>query len=100
MLGWRDIFERINPKLPITSIYSRTDGVVPWQRSHIASGPRRDNIEVHSSHIGLGFNPAVLFAVADRLAQAEGEFSAFHRRGWRALTYPNPSAPKTRDDAP
>ncbi len=93
-LGWRDIFERINPKLPVTSIYSRTDGVVPWQRSHIEPAARRDNIEVHSSHIGLGFNPAVFYAIADRLAQPEDTFEPFHRHGWRALTYPRPDAPK------
>jgi pimeloyl-ACP methyl ester carboxylesterase len=76
--------------IPITSIYSRSDGVVPWQRSHLNAAPLRDNIEVHSSHVGLGFNPAVLYAVADRLALPDGEFEPFQRSGWRALTYPTP----------
>lgn len=89
-LGGRDPLHRISRHTPITAIYSRTDGVVPWQRSHIDAGHQRDNIEVHSSHIGLGFNPAVLYAVSDRLAQAEDSFTAFHRKGWRALTYPAP----------
>jgi pimeloyl-ACP methyl ester carboxylesterase len=100
---WRDTLQRITPDLPITTIYSRSDGVVPWQRSHIsdsdsgasvpsASAPVRDNIEVYSSHIGLGFNPSVLYAIADRLALNEGEFVRFNRRGWRALPYPTPQS--------
>lgn len=81
---------------PITSVFSRTDAVVPWQRSLLPAAQRRDSIEVHSSHVGLGFNPAVLYAVADRLALGEDQFENFHRRGWRALTYPRiPSHPDT-----
>jgi len=77
-------------RAPITSVFSRSDGVVPWQRSRLnADAAHRDNIEVHSSHLGLGFNPAVLFAIADRLACPEDGFERFHRRGWRALTYPS-----------
>jgi len=77
---------------PITSIYSRSDGIVPWQRSHLEATPTCDNIEVHSSHVGLGFNPAVLYALADRLALPDGGFEPFHRSGWRAMTYPTPSS--------
>ena len=84
--GMNDTITRI--RAPITSVFSRTDGVVPWQRSLIPTTSQRDNIGVHSSHVGLGFNPAVLYAVADRLALAESQFESFHRRGWRALTYP------------
>lgn len=83
---------RISPKLPVSAIYSKSDGVVPWQRARIEPTPVRENIEVYSSHIGLGVNPAVLYAVADRLAHAEGDFNHFHRDGWRALTYPSPVA--------
>ncbi len=88
--GGGDPFERISRQTPITALYSRTDGVVPWQRSHLDLGDKRDNIEVYSSHIGLGFNPAVLYAVADRLALPQDTFTRFHRKGWRALTYPKP----------
>ena len=93
-MPWRETLQRIAPELPITTIYSRSDGVVPWQRSHIGSGTSatRDNIEVYSSHIGLGFNPSVLFAIADRLALNEGEFVRFSRGGWRTLPYPHPQS--------
>ena len=62
----------------ISSFY--TDGSFP-------DPPLTDNIEVFGSHIGLGFNAAVLYAVAERLAQAEGEWQPFERSGWRMAVY-------------
>jgi pimeloyl-ACP methyl ester carboxylesterase len=74
--------------VPATSIYSRTDGVVSWQTSLVRENARAENIEVHgASHLGLGFNPAVLWAIADRLAQKEGSFARFGRTGPFALAY-------------
>ncbi len=49
-----------------------------------------ENIEVISSHFGMGANPAVLWAIADRLAQAEGHWQPFDRSGWRACIYGEP----------
>jgi hypothetical protein len=46
-----------------------------------------ENIEVLASHCGLGFHPAVLYAVADRLAQPEGVFLPFDRSGLRRAFY-------------
>jgi pimeloyl-ACP methyl ester carboxylesterase len=76
------------PPVPSTAIYSREDGVVAWQNCVEPQGPETDNIEVHGSHCGLGVNPAVLYAVADRLAQAEGDWHPFERGGLRSLVYP------------
>ncbi|MDB5704913.1 MAG: hypothetical protein JWN66_2029 [Sphingomonas bacterium] len=76
------------PPVPSTAIYSREDGVVAWQNCVEPRGPETDNIEVHGSHCGLGVNPAVLYAVADRLAQAEGAWRPFERSGLKALVYP------------
>lgn len=76
------------PPVPSTAIYSREDGVVAWQNCIEPQGPETDNIEVHGSHCGLGVNPAVLYAVADRLAQAEGDWHPFERGGLRSLVYP------------
>jgi pimeloyl-ACP methyl ester carboxylesterase len=78
------------PPVPTTSIYSRTDGVVAWQCSVQEPGPQAENIEVEASHIGLGVNPAVLYAVADRLAQPEGNWRPFDRSGLRRLVYRDP----------
>jgi hypothetical protein len=78
------------PPVPTTSIYSRTDEIVPWHCSVEREGPRSENIEVVGSHIGFGFNPAALFAVSDRLAQAEGRWQRFERTGWRQFVFPDP----------
>jgi pimeloyl-ACP methyl ester carboxylesterase len=80
------------PPVPTTSIYSRTDGVVAWQCSVQDEGPAAENIEVEASHIGLGVHPAVLYAIADRLAQPEGGWRPFERSGMRAFVYRDPKA--------
>lgn len=81
------------PHVPTTSIYSRSDGVVAWRSSiEAAALPHTENIEVVSSHVGMAVNPAVLFVVAERLAQREGQWRRFERRGWRAAVFPKPAA--------
>lgn len=82
---------RPTPSVPTTSIYSRTDGVVAWQCSLEKSGPHTENIEVLASHLGLGFHPAVLFALADRLAQPEGEWKPFEGSRLGPWVYPKPA---------
>ena len=66
--------------VPSTSIYTRTDAVVPWSDCLQVRAPQTQNIEVVASHIGLGVNPAALYAVADRLAGAT--------EGWRPFRPP------------
>ena len=74
--------------VPTTSIYSRTDGVVNWRTCLVRPSETAENIEIHlASHIGLGVNAAALWALADRLAQAEGEFRQFDRSGPFAIAY-------------
>jgi hypothetical protein len=82
---------RPTPAVPTTSIYSRTDGIVAWQCSVEQEGPWSQNIEVRGSHIGLGVNPAVLYAISDRLAQPEGQWKRFERTGWRRAVFPDPA---------
>jgi pimeloyl-ACP methyl ester carboxylesterase len=70
--------------VPSTAIFTRTDGVVPWRASHNDDGERAESIEVVGSHSGLGHHPAVLWAIADRLAQPPGEWVPFRpTRPWR-----------------
>jgi pimeloyl-ACP methyl ester carboxylesterase len=77
--------------VPATSIYSRTDGIVNWRTCLLRPSDIAENIEVHlASHVGLGVNPAALWAVADRLAQGEGEFRQFDRSGPFAIAYAAP----------
>ncbi|MEX1154909.1 esterase/lipase family protein [Parvibaculum sp.] len=74
--------------MPATAIFTRTDGVVNWKTCVLRESDKAENIEVLGSHCGLGVNPAVLWAVADRLAQKEGAFKAFDRKGPFRLGYP------------
>jgi pimeloyl-ACP methyl ester carboxylesterase len=77
------------PPVPTTSILTRTDGVVHW-RGSVQCGDREDceNIEVLASHCGLGVNPAAVYAIADRLAQAEGAWKPFRASGLASLFFP------------
>ena len=75
------------PGIRTTSIFSKSDGVVPWQIAVEPPGEARENIEVISSHIGLGANPAALFAIADRLALGEERWRPFDLTGWRRFVY-------------
>lgn len=66
---------RTAPTVPTTSIYSRSDGVVAWQTCRHARQSRRvQDVEVSGSHVGLGWNRAVLRIVGDRLAQPPGRW--------------------------
>jgi dienelactone hydrolase len=77
--------------VPVTSIYSRGDGVVNWRTCLVRPSDTAENIEVHlASHTGLSVNPAVLWAIADRLARPEGEFRQFDRSGPFAIAYASP----------
>ena len=54
--------------VPTTSIYSKNDRIVSWSRSLIDDrAPRHENIEVRSTHLTLGIDPAVMFVISDRV---------------------------------
>ena len=76
------------PRVPTTSVYSRSDGVVAWRSSIEQEGPLSENVEVRSSHVGLGLNSAVYRLIADRLAQSEGRWRPFAQHSY---FYPDPS---------
>lgn len=78
------------PPVPTTAIWSRSDGICAWQICREVEASQAENIEVEGSHCGLGHNPAVVYAVADRLAQPEGQWRKFDRGGWKQFVYPNP----------
>ncbi|HEY1888705.1 MAG TPA: alpha/beta hydrolase, partial [Roseiarcus sp.] len=79
------------PPVPTTAIFSRSDGVCAWRGCVERPSALTENIEIQGSHFGLGHHPAAVYAVADRLAQPEGQWTKFHRSGWRALVYPDPA---------
>jgi triacylglycerol lipase len=55
--------------VPLTSIYTREDGVVWWEACVV---PYARNVEVTGSHIGLAFNRKAYRAVAAALAAMDG----------------------------
>ena len=65
--------------VPSTAVYSRWDGVVDWRACRQQPGPRSENVAVRSSHLGMGHDPAVLWVVADRLAQPRDAWRPFER---------------------
>jgi len=78
----------IAPPVPTTSIYTKADGIVAWKGSiQRTSKTPSENIQVPASHVGLGVNPLVMYAIADRLAQAEGEWKPFKKAGLKGLFF-------------
>ena len=63
------------------------DGVVAWQSCVEPRGPQSESVEVRTSHCGMGHHPAALLVIADRLAQAEGDWRHFEPTGWSLLPY-------------
>ena len=76
--------------IPTTAIYSRTDGIVPWQACLNEIYGKAENIEVKASHIGMGHHPAVLWAIADRLALPMDQWRPFKVPGSLRRWYPTP----------
>lgn len=65
-------------QVPTTSVYSRRDRVVPWHSSLVDDGaPRHENIEVRGSHFTLGFDPAVMALIGDRVRRDPERWQPF-----------------------
>lgn len=69
--------------IPTTAIYSRSDGIVPWQACINELYGVAENVEIKASHIGMGHHPAALWAIADRLALPLGTDN------WRPFKVPH-----------
>lgn len=81
--SWRQL------PMPATSIYTRSDGIVPWQTCTEPETALSENIEVVGSHCGMGHHPAAMYAVADRLAQPVGAWSPFRPPKLIRYLYPS-----------
>lgn len=53
--------------VPTTAIYSKQDGIVPWNACIEQEDDMHQNIEVTGSHLGLGVNNTVWDIIANRL---------------------------------
>jgi pimeloyl-ACP methyl ester carboxylesterase len=80
--------ERGSLRVPATSVYTRADGIVQWSSCRYEVRPRRENVEVRGSHLGLAYNPAVLWLLADRLGMAEGAWTPFRPPLRASLLFP------------
>lgn len=54
--------------VPLTSIYSKHDGVVGWQASIDTVNRQAEHIEVKATHLGLGISPIVFKILARKLS--------------------------------
>jgi pimeloyl-ACP methyl ester carboxylesterase len=76
--------------VPTTSIYSPLDGIIAWRTCLNEPGPQAENIAVSASHLGFGHHPAVIWAVADRLARPAGQWVPFRPPPLLRPAYPRP----------
>ncbi len=74
--------------VPTTAIYSETDGIVNWRGCVEEERTSCENIQVNGSHFGLGHNPMVLLAIADRLAQHPQHWQPFQPSLFQSLLFP------------
>ena len=51
-------------EVPLTAMYSRNDGIVDWRTCPDRRTPGAVNVEVSSSHIGMGLDPTVWMHIA------------------------------------
>lgn len=76
---------RIPITVPVTAVFSRRDGIVAWQACIDEHNPQVDHVEVSSSHLGMGLDPAVWMLAARLLSQPP-----------RATDPPRPASPGAR----
>lgn len=88
---WTDVGEEPPLPVPVTSIYSRADGVAPWQAGLEAGGPGRENVEVVTGDRGLDHSLPAWFVVTDRLAQRDGSWRPFCPPPFTGHVFPTPA---------
>jgi pimeloyl-ACP methyl ester carboxylesterase len=70
------------PPVPCTSVISPLDGISDWEPSLLPASDIAENVVVASSHLGMAWHPAVLYLIADRLAQPEGAWRPYSPPAW------------------
>jgi pimeloyl-ACP methyl ester carboxylesterase len=63
--------------VPVTAIYTRTDGIIAWESSLETAGPRRENIEVSGPHSTMARNFDAWRVILDRLRLGEGSWRPY-----------------------
>jgi pimeloyl-ACP methyl ester carboxylesterase len=88
---------RVKPPVPVTSVYSKFDGVVAWPCSVEEPQAEGESINLRGhSHIGMASAPAALYIIAKRLAQTDASWQPYRPHGLARLffdvTPPEPPA--------
>ncbi len=83
--AWHAYNRRQASDVPVTALYSDSDGFVSAEVAMPPEAPRTETIRVLSSHVGFPFNPVVQYVVAERLAQTEGQWQPYSGRPLRPL---------------
>jgi pimeloyl-ACP methyl ester carboxylesterase len=55
--------------VPVTAIYSETDGIVDWRQCLLDAAPGQENLRVDGAHSVMGSNPGAQRAIAHALAR-------------------------------
>ena len=71
--------------VPFTSIYTKEDGIVAWQIAQVEETELSQNVKIKASHVGIIFNPRVLYVIADRLAQPTDQWNRLDDSSQRLL---------------
>ena len=78
--------------IPTTSIWSRWDRIVAAENSTVDLGPRRENVEVRTTHLLLGIDPLTLAVVANRATEPVDDWQPFRAPWPLAGAYPAAAA--------
>ena len=61
------------PRVPVTALYTKSDGIVAWQSCVEFEGRERESIEIRGPHGTMVRNPAAWRIISERLAQRDGD---------------------------
>ncbi|MGE5537948.1 MAG: lipase family alpha/beta hydrolase [Gemmatimonas sp.] len=63
--------------VPVTAIYTRSDGIIAWESSLEVPGPRRENVEVPGAHTTMARNFEAWRVILDRLRLGDGAWRPY-----------------------
>lgn len=75
--------------VPSTTVWTKTDGIVPGLSCRQSIGDFAESVEVRGSHMGLATNPAVYYLIADRLALPLDSWTPFDPPSRLRRLYPS-----------
>ena len=76
-----------NLEVPVTAVYSQSDGIVGESIAKLPEHPLMESIAVIASHIGFPFNPLVRALLCERLGQNEGRWQPWQQQFLKPLIH-------------